>query len=105
MCSRNTSGYIEPAPIKPKPPALLTALVVYNHYSKSFRLDNWIFNLKSVVILFMNKLNYDFLIIFSFFENHPFPKYKKYNPSCNDFKEIAVSGVILCSNTFCPKIE
>jgi hypothetical protein len=28
---------IEPAPIKPKPPALLTALAVYNHYSKSFR--------------------------------------------------------------------
>src|SRR5690606_4311982 len=25
MCSRNTSGYIDPAPIKPNPPALLTA--------------------------------------------------------------------------------
>ena len=26
ICSRKTSGYIEPAPINPKPPALLTAL-------------------------------------------------------------------------------
>jgi hypothetical protein len=25
-CSRSTSGYIDPAPINPKPPALLTAL-------------------------------------------------------------------------------
>ena len=26
MCSRKTSGYIDPAPINPNPPALLTAL-------------------------------------------------------------------------------
>ena len=54
MCSLKTSGYIDPAPINPKPPALLTALA--NLYPLFQIIPPWIigyFILKSWVILFI----------------------------------------------------
>jgi hypothetical protein len=65
MCSRSTSGYIDPAPINPKPPALLTALA-YVHNPNHSCLDG-IFYIKSFVITFIWQIRYCFMI-FPLFE-------------------------------------